>query len=348
MLLYLHIPFCDSKCHYCAFNSYTKKHNLIPSYMDAVCKEFEKNIENFTDKFETLFIGGGTPSTVDFKMYERFFELLRPFLREDAEITAEANPNSASKEWLEGMRALGVNRVSLGVQSFFEDKLKLLGRAHDPKRAKEAVFRAKEAGFSHINIDLIYSTALDSKERLLKELDFAFSLPIDHISAYALTLEENTPFENRFDLQKDDANTAIFFANEIKRRGFSHYEISNFGSYKSKHNLGYWQYKEYMGVGAGAVGYIDGKRLYSHNLMEKYIDDPFFKKEEILSDRDKKIEKIFLGFRSEVGVDERIFDKEEFKKVTDLVKEGKLFLKDKRVYNKDFFLADEIVLYIIN
>ncbi len=314
--------------------------------MRAICRQFEKDIWDKKSSFETLFIGGGTPSVVDFREYESFFSLVSPFLKKDAEITIEANPNSINESWLEGMLKLGINRISIGVQSFFDDKLELLGRAHRAKNAKEAVLKAKGAGFSHINIDLIYSTILDTKDRLLKELDFAFSLPIDHISAYSLTLEENTPFENREDLKKDEEESAIFFRDEIKRRGFYQYEVSNFGKYKSKHNLGYWRYKEYMGIGAGAVGFIENKRLYPHFDIEEYIKDPFFKKEEILTKEDIKREKIFLGLRSEVGFDIDILNKEELKRVKELVKLNKLFIENNRVYSVDFFLADEIALFI--
>ncbi len=347
MLLYLHIPFCDSKCYYCSFNSYTTKHSFIDKYMKTICKQFEYESKDLKkSQIKTLYIGGGTPSCVSAEKYEVFFEKAAFYLKDDAEITIEANPNSASKEWLQKMREYGVNRISIGVQSFFEDKLKLLGRNHTPKRAKEAVLEAKKVGFEHISIDLIYSTSLDDKKRLQKELQEAFSLPVDHISAYSLTIEENTPFAKRDDVQKDDENLALFFAQEIKKRGFFHYEISNFGRCKSKHNLGYWSYEDYIGIGAGAVGCKERVRYYPPSDIQTYIDNPLSYKTERLLDKDIKLEKIFLGFRCELGVDKDIFDEKEMIRIKELVKEKKLTLKGKKVYNKDFFLTDELVMYI--
>ncbi len=314
--------------------------------MDSLYIQLQKEIENLDEEIESVFVGGGTPSVVEAKMYKKIFSFLKPFLKKDAEITMEANPNSAKRNWLEEIRELGVNRISIGVQSFFEDKLKLLARAHKAKEAKEAVLNAKKAGFEHINIDLIYDTLFDTKERLKEEINQAFLLPIDHISAYSLTLEENTPFEKRKDLKKEDDEAAIFFANEIKKRGFVHYEVSNFGIYKSKHNLGYWSYKNYIGVGAGAVGFYENRRFYPHFEIEKYIKNPLYKREELLTKEDIKTEKIFLGLRSEVGFDLDILNSKEIDRIKELVFEKKLFIKEGKVYNKDFFLADEIALFI--
>jgi len=317
--------------------------------MKAICIQLKYELKNLNKKsIESVFIGGGTPSCVKAFEYEKFFEIVRDYLKEDVEITAEANPNSALKEWLLEMRNFGVNRISLGVQSFFEDKLKFLGRAHNSQKAKEAVFLAKDAGFPHINIDLIYSTIFDTKERLKREIEEAFSLPIDHISGYALTLEEGTPFENRKDVKKENEDEAVFFANEIKDRGFIQYEVSNFGSYKSKHNLGYWRGKEYIGIGAGAVGFKRDFRYYPSFDIEGYIKDPLFRKTEPLTKEDLKTERVFLGLRSEVGVCLDILNDEEKKRVFLLEKEGKIKIKKKKFYNRNFFLADEISLYILS
>jgi len=155
--------------------------------MKALHKQLSYELKRFSAQegsIETLFIGGGTPSTVAPELYEPIFELLQPYLQQNAEITTEANPNSATKEWLRGMKALGVNRVSFGVQSFDADKLKNLNRAHDPKQAKEAIFNAETLGFEHISLDLIYNYQGDTEALLLQDIETAFSLPIDHISAY--------------------------------------------------------------------------------------------------------------------------------------------------------------------
>lgn len=349
MLLYIHIPFCDSKCSYCAFNSYVDKFHLKDAYMDALCTQLMFELERFKvgrKEIESLFIGGGTPSTVAPKLYEKLFEMLKPYLGENIEITSEANPNSANYEWLEGMHKLGVNRISFGVQSFNKEKLKLLNRAHTADDAKEAILNAKEIGFKNLSLDLIYATLGDTKELLKHDLTTAFSLPINHLSAYALTIEEGTPFEKKPHMSKERISLTSWLFKEIVDFGFEQYEISNFGSYRSKHNLGYWEYKDYIGLGSGAVGKLDLERYYPTNSVEEYIKNPLNIKIESLTVEDKKMEQIFLGLRSCVGVSKTILNRDELKKATLLVQEKKLIIKNDTFYNNDYLLSDEIALFI--
>ena len=319
--------------------------------MEKIHTQLLYDLEKFNvekGSITSLFIGGGTPSTIPPYMYENFFKALTPFLAKNAEITSEANPNSASKEWIKGMRDLGVNRLSFGVQSFFEDKLKFLGRNHTSKQAKLALENAFEAGIKNLSLDLIYGTTLDTQKRLLLDIEEAFKLPINHISSYSLTIEKDTPFESKDNVQNDSDELARFFADEITSRGFHQYEISNFGTYTCKHNLGYWKHENYLGIGCGAVGFSRKTRYYPHILIEKYIEEPLFRKEESLHVKDLALEKIFLGFRSDVGVDISILDKKQLKKVSLLEKEAKIFLKNDRLFNYDFFLADELALFLMN
>ncbi len=353
MLLYIHIPFCDSKCHYCSFNSYVDKFHLKKEYMQALLYQIEYELERFEvkrDSIETLFIGGGTPSTVSPELYEPVFQKIAPYMIKDAEITSEANPNSATKEWLEGMYALGVNRISFGIQSFDEKKLKTLNRAHSPQQAIEAVTDAHKVGFEHISLDLIYAVLGDTKELLRHDLTQAFALPIDHLSAYALTIEENTRFAKKPHISQEDLLHTRWLFDEIEKRGFSQYEISNFGKHKSRHNLGYWYYKDYIGAGAGAVGKRGDIRLYPQTVIESYIQNPIDVDIEELSQEDMKFEKIFLGLRSEVGIDEHLLDDMERKRAQILLKEQKLHYdhEKSRFFNKDFLLADEITLFLSN
>lgn len=308
---------------------------------------YELNRFNVDKKsIESVFIGGGTPSTISPELYKNIFEIISQYLQENAEITTEANPNSATYEWLNGMKKLGINRVSFGVQSFNADKLKLLNRAHNPAQAIEAVNNAKKAGFQNISLDLIYATLGDTKELLKKDLEIAFSLPINHLSAYALTIEEGTAFASKPQMSKEQLEDTQSFFQQIKEKGFKQYEISNFGNYNSVHNLGYWQYKEYIGVGAGAVGKLKNKRYYPETEIEKYIQNPLQIRVETLLDEDIKIEKIFLGFRSIVGVAQNILNKEERSRADLLVQEGKLIFKEMRYYNNDYLLSDELTLFI--
>ncbi|WP_353662970.1 radical SAM family heme chaperone HemW [Hydrogenimonas sp. SS33] len=350
MLCYLHIPFCDSKCHYCAFNSYVDRFEMREAYMRAAVRQLRHDLARFRvqpGQVETLFIGGGTPSTVRPGLYAPFFETLRPYLAKNAEITTEANPNSATEAWLRGMRALGINRVSFGVQSFFEEKLRFLGRAHRAKEAVEAVERAHACGFSRISVDLIYATALDTPRRLEQELERAFSLPIDHFSAYELTIEEGTLFQNRPEVRKESLEQSRLVAQRAAAAGFAPYEISNFGR-PCRHNLGYWRYEPYLGIGCGAVGRIRSVRYAPHTLPERYIEDPLYRQEEPLTQEQMLQERIFLGARSIVGIDAAELPEAMRRRADLLVEEGKLFFEGGRLRNPDFLLADEIALFILD
>ena len=350
MLLYIHIPFCDSKCSYCAFNSYVDKFSQRERYMNALGIQLESELKRFNvspeNLIETVFIGGGTPSTVDPQLYVPIFERIRPFLQEGAEITSEANPNSATKEWLEGMRALGVNRISFGVQSFDDQKLKTLGRAHNTQHALEAIRNAALLGYEHLSLDLIYGVQGDTKDLLRSDIDQAFELPIDHISLYSLTIEEETAFEKLPEMASEQLDLTQWLFDEIAAKGFEHYEISNFGKYHSRHNLGYWEHKPYIGLGAGAVGFLGSTRFYPTADIEAYIDAPTTIKEEILNEAELLNEKFFLGFRSCVGVDKTLLSKAQHAQAQMLHEGGLLEYRDGHYYNSNFLLADEITLRI--
>ncbi len=349
MLLYIHIPFCDSKCYYCAFSSYVDKFHLKKEYMEVLLIQLKYELKKFDAKpnsIESIFIGGGTPSTVEPELYKPLFDILKPYLMSNIEITSEANPNSATKKWLEGMYKLGVNRISFGVQSFNKNKLKLLNRAHTDEQAKNAILNAKKIGFKNLSLDLIYATFGDTKELLKHDIKTALSLPINHLSAYALTIEEGTPFESKPHMSKETLKLTSWLFDEIISSGFKQYEISNFGSYQSKHNLGYWEYKDYIGLGSGAVGKLKLQRFYPTAIVEDYIKNPLDMKIETLSDEDKKIEQVFLGLRSCIGVSESILNTQELKNANLLVEEKKLYFKNDIFYNYDYLLADEITLFI--
>ncbi|TET91016.1 MAG: coproporphyrinogen III oxidase family protein [Sulfurovum sp.] len=350
MLLYIHIPYCDSKCHYCSFNSYVDKFDTRSEYMQALYTQLSFELRRFDaqeKQIKSLFIGGGTPSTVTAELYKPIFELLKPYLQDDAEITTEANPNSATKEWLEGMKSLGVNRVSFGVQSFDSNKLKALNRAHTPQQAKDAIIYAKKIGFKHLSLDLIYNYQGDTQKLLLNDIEEAFSLPIDHISAYELTIEDGTKFSTTPQVRQEDENLAFFVADEIKKRGFTHYEISNFGTYQSRHNKGYWELEDYIGAGAGAVGFLKDSRYYPQTNIESYITNPLNITEEPLSKDELLTEKIFLGLRSSIGVQKSLLSEKMIEKAQILCEEKKFRCDDTHYYNDNFFLSDELALYIL-
>lgn len=347
MHLYIHIPFCQSKCFYCSFTS-LKKQDYEAAYLKALIEDIKDKIIFFKinkKSIKTIFIGGGTPSLMDAKFYEKIFILLNDFLEENTEITIEANPSSSNFTWLKEMRNLNINRISFGAQSFNEKKLQFLGRNHDKKSIFTSIENAKKAGFVNINIDLIYDTKLDNAKMLDYEITNLSLLDITHVSAYNLTIEEKTKFAKKFHYKKNAPRLAKYFIQNIKNLGFNQYEISNFGKI-CKHNLAYWQGKDYIGCGLSAVGFLKNQRFYTKKNLKEYITNPTFREIENLNQNDLNLEHLFLGLRSIIGVDEKRLKTSEKEKALFLSKKGKLIYKNGFFYNTNFLLSDELALYI--
>lgn len=355
MHLYLHIPFCDSKCFYCAFTSLKADESVKKAYFKALLVDLNAHFSALNIKqksIKTLFIGGGTPSVVDFRLFESVFEFLAPFLSDFAEQTSEANPHSSNLSWLKKMREFGINRVSFGAQSFDEKKLKFLGRIHSAKDIFKSVENANLAGFENINVDMIYDSKFDNKKMLefeLANLAKLTQMGLSHISAYHLTLEKGTAFEKRLNFKKNAPNLMKFFINGVENLGFLHYEISNFAKKQNaicQHNLAYWQGAKYLGCGFGAVSFYENKRFYTHKSLERYLKEPNFRQSESLNQKDLLLEHLFLGFRSIVGVDERALSSAQKEKAQILVQNKKLTHKNGRFYNPNFLLSDELALFL--
>lgn len=319
--------------------------------MQALNMDLNQSLKTQNRKIETLFIGGGTPSCIDALAYRDIFNTIYPFLEKNAEITVEANPNSATKKWLQQMFAYGVNRVSFGVQSFDDSKLNFLGRSHNALKAKEAVVLAKKVGFEKINCDLIYGVVNDTMKLLKKDIDTIKALGADHLSAYSLILEDKTEFAQKSSYKIDDELLSKELFSYLETVGYKQYEIANFAQNKeseSLHNIGYWRHKEYLGVGAGAVGYINKTRTYGEKDIEKYIKQPLKKEIEPLSKDDIKMEQVLLGFRCLIGVKMSIFSKSERVRVQELIDINKLYIKNETLFTNNYLLADEIALYILD
>ena len=248
------------------------------------------------------------------------------------------------------MYALGVRRLSLGVQSFDDDKLKLLGRNHTKDDIFEFVNEAKIQGFSNISIDLIYDTKLDTKKFLQNEVEHISQLDIEHISAYSLMLKENTPFFNKQHLKKNSHLNAKFLFELLLGEGFWQYEISSFAKnekYRSYHNLGYWRGDGFLAIGAGAIEQINRQRNHYYNNVREYIKkytSPM--SVEALSCDDVMLERLFLGLRSVVGICLDGLSDEQIKKIGFLCDEQKGYVRDNRFFCSDYLLADEIALYL--
>jgi len=281
--LYVHIPFCQSKCSYCDFNSYAGLESLIPSYVSALLAEMGLWREpTQRTNVTTVFLGGGTPSLLPLAEVERIMTALRQRFRlaADAEVSFEANPGTIGRPYLEGLRSLGVNRLSLGVQSLHDDELATLGRIHTAAEAREAYNTARQAGFDNVNLDLIYGLSRQTMTAWQHTVREAVALRPDHLSLYALTLEEGTPLADavaRGRLPPPDADLAadmyLWAEDALAAASYQHYEISNWAlpDCECRHNLAYWLNEPYLGLGAGAHSCFGGFRFANVKDPRRYI-----------------------------------------------------------------------------
>ncbi len=302
---YIHIPFCKRKCNYCAFISIPAL-NLIDDYIKKLTVEIKHYYKG--NPLKTLYIGGGTPSLLDIKHFEKILSLFK--FAENPEITVEINPDSANLALLNALYKMGVNRLSIGVQSFDDDILKAIGRLHTSKKAKDTVYLAQDTGFDNISVDLIYGLPSQNLKLWEEDLKQAKSLEIQHISLYGLKIEEGTPFFKNPPkrLPDDDIQADMYeFAINYLAPDYKLYEVSNFAKapeYCSKHNLNYWSEEEYFGFGLSAAGFSDGIRYQNTKNFMEYIKNPLLSKElTVLTQEEQLEETIFLGFRKIVGID---------------------------------------------
>lgn len=353
-LLYFHIPFCESKCGYCAFNSSASHNQYKEAYAQRLLVHLEQKLqENPEARFSSLYIGGGTPNVLNESLYTPIFKRLEGLLKSDCEINIEANPNTLNFSWLKELKNLGVNRLSLGIQSFLDCKLEFLERNHKPKNIFKSFEIIDKVGISNVSVDLIYGTPFCTKKHLEYEIKEASKLPINHLSAYGLSIDEGSAFAKNPQKQSQiyhqgDFEGFLSLGHFIKAlleaEGFYQYEVSNYSKgYKSRHNLGYWEGKDYLGIGAGAVGCIENIRTYPSKDIVQYLED-LSEEQEILTPKDKALERLFLGMRCEVGVEESQIPQKEHLEI--LKQENKVWQRAERIYNRDYFLGDEIALFL--
>lgn len=280
--IYLHIPFCKTRCIYCDFYSTTRS-ELKTRYVRALCSELEMRKEYLKEeRVETIYFGGGTPSQLEEGDFRQLFETIQKCYGMESchEITLETNPDDLSKEYLQMLSTLPFNRLSMGIQTFDDATLKLLKRRHDARTAIEAVDRCRQAGFSNISIDLIYGLPGETKERWENDLRQAINLNVEHISAYHLIYEEDTPIYKMLKQHQvsevDEDSSLEFFTlliERLQKAGFEHYEISNFcrPSKHSRHNTSYWQGIPYLGCGPSAHSFDGMTREWNVSSIDLYI-----------------------------------------------------------------------------
>lgn len=317
--LYIHIPFCASKCYYCDFNSYVSTSDVMDRYLLGLDRELQAVSDAYDHApLQTVFFGGGTPTMFDARQSERMMEMLhRHFkLADGAEVSVEANPGTVDLEKLNVLRDGGVNRLSFGVQSFDNDLLVKLGRLHD----RDAVYRswelARQAGFNSINLDLMFGLPGQSVETLEKTISALVELGPEHVSAYSLKVEEGTPFYTWFNRgqlilppEEDEVTMYGVVMDSFERAGYDMYEISNFAKpgHRSRHNQVYWRNEPYMAAGSGAHGYVNGLRYVNQKNVPEYIETTLrgerpVTESETIPEQHRREDTMMLGLRLLEGV----------------------------------------------
>ena len=318
--LYVHIPFCVRKCQYCDFLSGPSDEETKDRYIEALLKEIRAAEHTEDYEIVSVFIGGGTPSALKAEAIASIMRTLQEqfFFCEDAEVTIEANPGTVDLEKLTIYRNVGINRLSLGLQSTDAEELKLLGRIHIYEEFLKSYEWAREAGFSNINIDLMFAIPGQTGEAWRQHLYQVAELNPEHISAYSLIIEEGTPFaEQNLDLPDEDTEYQMYedTAEILERYGYRQYEISNYAKqgYMCRHNAGYWQRREYLGFGLGASSLYRGMRFSNTRRMQEYLKesrnpDQIRKDVTVLSRNERIEEFMFLGLRMTEGISEKKFE----------------------------------------
>lgn len=325
--LYIHIPFCVKKCAYCDFLSGPASNQQIEEYVQALIEEI-RYYKEFVKKYEvsTVFWGGGTPSLLTGEQMKALMEALGQtfFIRQNAEITMEANPGTVTVEKLLACQKAGINRISFGLQSVNNEELKMLGRIHTYEEFLESYEAARKAGFQNINVDLISAIPKQTVSSWEQTLQTIISLQPEHISAYSLIVEEGTTFaklygegcklEHLLPTEEDERRMYERTEELLREAGYHRYEISNYAKegYECQHNLGYWERKEYLGLGLGASSLIEETRFHNTDEMEEYLRDAnnpiLLRREQEKLDRQEQMEEfIFLGLRKIRGIQEEKF-----------------------------------------
>ena len=328
MGLYVHIPFCKQKCMYCDFPAYQNLQDYYETYVYALVQEMDlwvsEHPESKERSIDTIYFGGGTPTELSIQQLQMIVDKIKSTftITDDCHMTIESNPGEVDLQYLTKLVKLGFNRISFGVQTFDDKALTMLHRSHNGEKAKQAVYDAKEAGFTDINIDLIYGLPRQTLEDIQRNLNIVKDLPINHISTYGLQVEIGTYLyhlvqKNLISIPSESIDELMYdtMMSGLKELGFERYEISNFakGNSYSRHNLKYWHYIDYLGFGAGAHSFYDGVRRSNNRNVMPYIQSvdryimPTIDTETITLERAQE-DFCFLALRTKWGLDEQKFE----------------------------------------
>lgn len=315
--IYIHIPFCIKKCEYCDFVSYCNKKEYVPQYINALKKEIKNNI-NKEYKITTIYIGGGTPSSIEENYIADIIGTIKLNMNEEnlkdfenIEVTIEVNPGTVNKEKLQVYKKIGINRLSIGLQETHNELLKSIGRIHTYEEFIKTYNLARKIGFNNINVDLMIALPNQTIQDIKENLEKITKLNPEHISVYSLILEEGTPFYNKYNENKIklpdeelERNMYWYVKNTLENNGYMHYEISNFSKkgFESKHNMNCWNQEEYLGFGVAAHSYNNRIRYSNTNSIEEYIkgSNKIIHEEQTLEDMQK--EYMLLGLRKIEGI----------------------------------------------
>ncbi|MBK1895438.1 radical SAM family heme chaperone HemW [Chryseobacterium paridis] len=367
-MIYIHIPFCKQKCSYCNFHFSTSLQSK-DEVLSAIKKEIFLRKDELQNKtLQSLYFGGGTPSVLSGDEINSIVdEVLKYYsFEKDIEITLEANPDDLDKSFLKDLSKSPVNRLSIGTQSFFDEDLKLMNRAHNASEAEGSIKRSQDFGFENLSIDLIYGSPTSNLEIWKENLNKTIALEVPHISSYALTVEPKTALNDWIlkgkvaNPKEEEQNKEFYYLSDfLKDNGFDHYEVSNFAKpgFYSRHNSAYWKYKEYLGIGPSAHSY-NGSDIRSWNVannqnyIKKLNANLLAKETEVLSSEDQFNEMIMIGLRTFWGVDlESLKDKfsdETFQRLQSEIKQkladGILVIENNhlKIPEKHWFMADGI------
>ncbi len=351
--VYIHIPFCASICTYCDFAKVLKNEKWIDAYLKALKQEIKINYQG--EIINTLYIGGGTPSTLSLQQLETLFNILKIFkLSKNVEITLEANVEDLTQEKLEFLKNK-INRLSIGVQSFDDKILKLLGR----KRVDKSNLILAKKYFNNINVDLMYGFNEENLDILKEDINMLLNLDIPHISTYSLILEPHTKlYIDNYQLLDDSTENERYIEKTLTKHGYIHYEISNYAKkdFASKHNLTYWNNDNYYGFGLGSSGYLKDERYENENNLMKYLNGTFIKEKHKLTKLETIQNEFILGFRKLKGINKNIFkdkyglDIKDIKVIDELLKQS--FLKENNNYifinHKYLYLSNEILVKFLD
>ena len=353
--IYIHIPFCKSRCKYCDFFSTTHLEKRA-QYVAALLEEWRMRAHEVKEPIHTIYIGGGTPSTLAVDSLKLIVDsLLLNVESQEQEITMEVNPGDVTAEKAHAWRAIGINRLSIGIQSFDDKLLQLIGRRHTAEQARQAVAVAQAAGFDNISIDLMYALPSQTMEQWQKDVAEALQMGVQHISTYGLIYEEGTVLMTLLDhgvIEAVDEDTEMqmydYLVEQLAANNFEHYEVSNFAlpNRQSRHNSSYWNNTPYIGLGAGAHSYDGQVRQWNISNLDTYIAQAMAHQlqpeKEVLSEEQRHTERVMLGLRTNSGIG---IDEIDRSKAQPYIAQGMLIEKDNRIVatTKGYHILNRII-----